>query len=329
MPEWNACMVWVLNRGNRVILQNFVYSHSDCTKEKLEHWSEYIQKTWREPGRAQCCFEDMCNNESLFQDTGPIIDDSVSIEAGVVDTKITLIDTKKIDCTQCLEIPHAFCMAEPDQDPNNIRMDFDDMIEKMIQDPENQVCNCAEGYIPIYDQGSLIKCHDPIIKTATIGGRCLRQEHCRGLTNSICDEDPIIKLPNGLPMKSCQCMDGYRDERYSCELDVRSFGEQDLEMEVVPLPLTVEVNTNLNACDTDEDCASIENAQCIEGQCQCLEGFLETYDDAEPERLTWCKDPIVLTSTVGGYCLVPKHCAGLMGTTCVDKNPGEGGTFKR
>ena len=111
-----------------MILQNFVYSHSDCTKEKLEHWSEYIQKTWREPGRAQCCFEDMCNNESLFQDTGPIIDDSVSIEAGVVDTKITLIDTKKIDCTQCLEIPHAFCMAEPDQDPNNIRMDFDEKL---------------------------------------------------------------------------------------------------------------------------------------------------------------------------------------------------------
>ena len=56
---------------------------------------------------------------------------------------------------------------------------------------------------------------------------------------------------------------------------------------------------------------------------------MPVYDDDQPMKLTWCKDPIVLTSTVGGYCLVPRHCSGLMGTTCIDKNPGEGGTFKR
>ena len=100
-------------------------------------------------------------------------------------------------------------MAEPDNDPNTVRLDFADMIEKMTKDPENKVCNCAEGYIPIYEQDQLVKCHDPIIKTATIGGRCLMQEHCRGLTNSICNEDPVVKLPNGLPMKTCQCMEGY------------------------------------------------------------------------------------------------------------------------
>lgn len=27
--------------------------------------------------------------------------------------------------------------------------------------------------------------------------------------------------------------------------------------------------------------------------------------------------------------LVPRHCSGLMGTQCIDLNPGEGGTFKR
>ena len=37
----------------------------------------------------------------------------------------------------------------------------------------------------------------------------------------------------------------------------------------------------------------------------------------------------MLTSTVGGYCLVSRHCSALMGTKCIDSNPGEGGTFKR
>ena len=57
LPEWNACMVWVLNGSNRVVLQNFVYSHNDCTEEKLDHWAEYISKVWREPGTAKCCFQ--------------------------------------------------------------------------------------------------------------------------------------------------------------------------------------------------------------------------------------------------------------------------------
>ena len=57
LPNWNACMVWTLNSSNRVILQNFVYSHNDCTPEKLDHWAEYIGKTWREPGTAKCCFQ--------------------------------------------------------------------------------------------------------------------------------------------------------------------------------------------------------------------------------------------------------------------------------
>ena len=50
-------MVWTLNRGNRVVLQNFVYSHSDCTKEKLDYWKEYIYKVWKEEGSATCCYE--------------------------------------------------------------------------------------------------------------------------------------------------------------------------------------------------------------------------------------------------------------------------------
>ena len=52
-----------------------------------------------------------------------------------------------------------------------VRMDFNDMVEKMTKDPENKACSCAEGYLPIYhpESGFLMRCHDPIIKTATLG----------------------------------------------------------------------------------------------------------------------------------------------------------------
>ena len=57
LPEWNACMIWTLNNGNRVVLQNFVYSHNDCTNEKLSYWANYIKKVWKQEGTARCCFE--------------------------------------------------------------------------------------------------------------------------------------------------------------------------------------------------------------------------------------------------------------------------------
>ena len=78
---------------------------------------------------------------------------------------------EKVDCAKCLDIPHAFCLAEPDDEPMKVRLDFDDMVEKMTKDPENKACSCAEGYLPIYhpESGYLMRCHDPIIKTATLG----------------------------------------------------------------------------------------------------------------------------------------------------------------
>ena len=62
-------------------------------------------------------------------------------------------------------------IAEPDDEPMKVRLDFDDMVEKMTKDPENKACSCAEGYLPIYhpESGYLMRCHDPIIKTATLG----------------------------------------------------------------------------------------------------------------------------------------------------------------
>lgn len=265
----------------------------------------------------------MCNNGLT-----PIIEDAIEVNYDqelIIDE--TLEKQSEMDCSQCLDIPHAFCLASaPNNDPNKVRMDFDEMIEKMTKE-EAKVCSCAEGFLPIYKDGVLQRCHDPIIKTATIGGRCLSQEHCRGLTNSVCLEESGVLLPNGLPLKTCQCMEGYLSLRYSCDPDNRSFNEDEVLGNIFE---EGEPNPDVQRCHQDVDCIEVENAVCNDnGQCQCREGFLSVYDDQEPLKLTWCKDPIVLTSTVGGYCLVERHCSGLMGTRCVDANPGEGGTFKR
>lgn len=88
----------------------------------------------------------MCNNG-----IGPVIpNDSVE----VIEQKVNEASEKKVDCSQCLDIPHAFCLAEPQKD--SFRMEFDAMIEKMTQ---HRVCSCTEGYLPIYDlnNGALLR----------------------------------------------------------------------------------------------------------------------------------------------------------------------------
>ena len=42
-------------------------------------------------------------------------------------------------------------------------------------------------------------------------------------------------------------------------------------------------------------------------------GFIPSFTES---TLTECQDPIVLTSTVNGYCLVDEHCRNLEGTSC-------------
>jgi hypothetical protein len=44
-----------------------------------------------------------------------------------------------------------------------------------------------------------------------------------------------------------------------------------------------------------------------------LAGFIESFSES---KLSECQDPIVLTSTVNGYCLVDEHCRNLEGTVC-------------
>lgn len=117
-----------------------------------------------------------------------------------------------------MSIPHAFCLAEAQNGPNLIRMEFNDMVEKM---QSKHACTCSDGYLPVYDRtdGSLVRCHDPIIATSVINGRCLSQSHCTGLANSICAEEPDVKLSTGLPIKTCQCISGYVDNKFGCDLD--------------------------------------------------------------------------------------------------------------
>ena len=56
------------------------------------------------------------------------------------------------------------------------------------------------------------------------------------------------------------------------------------------------------------ECSNIGYGYCnmVTLQCECIEGFLPVYDKEEPMKLSYCKDPIVLTSSVGGYCLIPR-----------------------
>ena len=120
----------------------------------------------------------MCNNG------GVLLDDLTEIQSI---QKNENRNEETIDCSQCFKIPQAFCLLASENKPNKVRMDFNDMVEKMTKDSQAKICGCIEGYLPQYNEtnGALMKCHDPIIKTATTGGRCLVQEHCRGVKNSV------------------------------------------------------------------------------------------------------------------------------------------------
>ena len=165
----------------------------------------------RKPKSANRFLKDQCNDGSNFtlpRKSAPL-------------TNPEVLDAAAIDCSKCVSIPHAFCLAEAQNGPNLARMDFNDMVEKMQSE---HVCTCSDGYLPVYDQidGSLVRCHDPIIATSVINGRCLSQSHCMALANSYCAEEPNVKLANGLPIKTCQCMSGYIDKKFGCDLDVES-----------------------------------------------------------------------------------------------------------
>ena len=97
-------------------------------------------------------WKNQCNDGAEFQDAVKVTNfqnvDSIEQtleeenEEKYVETKVET----KVDCTQCLMIRYAFCLAEPRNDPNLVRMEFDDMVEKMTK--KKNVCTCSDGFIP-------------------------------------------------------------------------------------------------------------------------------------------------------------------------------------
>ncbi len=85
---------------------------------------------------------------------------------------------------------------------NSVRMDFDAMVVGMASpSPAEQqgFCKCRDGYIPVMSSPGggeagvelngglaggggppvLTECHDPIVRSAVVGSRCLEEQHCR------------------------------------------------------------------------------------------------------------------------------------------------------
>ncbi len=242
----------------------------------------------------------------------------------------------QFDCDKCLRIGNTQCGNSSSSEIlelNAQRLDFDNMVAKMSEMSE-QICTCEHGYAPIYDdRGALERCKDPIIATSTIGGRCLKQDHCASLNNSVCLVDTDVRLPSGKPFKTCQCRRGYWASKYSCDEEKVALASLNKSGYKPTSTTTASSSSEVATCSRrDENCTSIENAYCDlrKGRCECIEGFLPVYDEDHPKKLTWCKDPIVLTSTVGGYCLVQRHCKSLMGTECTDVGMArDGGRFKK
>ena len=114
--------------------------------------------------------QDQCNDGAEFVDAVNVSNNLQKVEQGdlLFEELLEQDIAPKIDCDQCLLIPNAFCLAESRNDPNSVRMPFDDMIETMTE--KKSVCTCSDGYLPVFDDdGILSRCHDPIMATAIIG----------------------------------------------------------------------------------------------------------------------------------------------------------------
>lgn len=100
---------------------------------------------------------------------------------------------------------------------SSIRIEFSKMVASMSDD--RGYCRCADGFLPLMGNGSLLECHDPIIRSAVVGSRCLVSSHCQHLNNTSCAEDEDLQDSSGISTyMSCQCLDGFQvsDDLLGC-----------------------------------------------------------------------------------------------------------------
>lgn len=59
--------------------------------------------------------------------------------------------------------------------------------------------------------------------------------------------------------------------------------------------------------DDDDDDSGVRDLVIWTGRCMCRRGYI-TFRDEESGRINECRDPVIITSSVGGRCLNNEHC---------------------
>ena len=271
LEVWDACMTWTLDNGT-VVLQNFVMAEDDCTEDRLEFWGKkYLDIVWNSTGTAECCYEDGCNDNRpntttvvttpstspTFQETSRVhptslqpitnTEEYTANEETKATDSIDEVKNEKSQCDQCKDIEYSECI---DDKIGVFRLQgFGEMVKKMARINRHLKCSCKTGFLPLYTNGVLEKCVDPIIKTSGIYGRCLVQEHCDGLMNAECMLDKELAEYQGFEdYKTCQC----KRNTETAEVD-----DDGLITQCVP-----RYDIGESVCEKDSDCDIFGNAYC-------------------------------------------------------------------
>ena len=187
LEDWTACMTWTLDNGT-VVLSNFVMEDEECSASRLEYWGQqYLPIVWNSTGTAECCTEDGCNDDRQNTTTASLAPSTTKDATTVMDTTTTSEDTvttlepvaahlAEVDCTECRTLEHSQCLALPRLGE---REDFQEMVRRVAAQSRAGgagQCVCREGFLALRKAGRLVRCVDPILQTAALGGRCLVQK---------------------------------------------------------------------------------------------------------------------------------------------------------
>ena len=234
-------MTWTLDNGT-IVLQNFVnkdearisqcqntinklYSYlKDCTADKIDYWgTDYLNLVWNMTGTAECCYTDGCNDNREEKPTTATSDTTTSVThttAPLTSSQAESIEDSQdkdnieegdddlnfpVDCSLCDNIMWSVCVSDPS------RKNIQNIGSVAVSRPQNSLCSCMPGFLPLYMRQILVKCVDPIIKTSSVMGRCLVAEHCSTMPGTECSLDPELAVKPGFEFyQTCQCMDSYK-----------------------------------------------------------------------------------------------------------------------